>query len=63
VHVHVEAEITKGKYGDYDTFLGHEAVDYIRAYLDMRRRGSPTGAHPTRRDHGRLTTDKEQTLH
>jgi hypothetical protein len=27
IHVHVEAEITKGKYHDYDTFLGQEAVD------------------------------------
>ena len=41
VHVHVEGEITKGKYGDYDTFLGQEAVDYLRLYLDKRRAGSP----------------------
>ena len=26
IHVHVEAEITKGKYHDYDTFLGAEAA-------------------------------------
>ena len=25
IHIHVEAEITKGKYHDYDTFLNHEA--------------------------------------
>jgi integrase len=37
IHVHVEAEITKGKYSDYDTFLGKEAVDLLKAYLEGRR--------------------------
>ncbi len=46
IHIHVEAEITKGKYGDYDTFLGKEAIDYLKAYLDLRRRGSPSGKIP-----------------
>jgi site-specific recombinase XerD len=40
IHVHVEAEITKGKYHDYDTFLGQEAADYLRLYLQMRRQGT-----------------------
>lgn len=40
VHVHIEAEITKGKYHDYDTFLGQEAVEFLKAYLDERRRGT-----------------------
>ena len=40
MHVHVEAEITKGKYHDYDTFLGQEAVNYLRLYLQMRRKGT-----------------------
>lgn len=39
IHVHVEAEITKGGYGDYDTFLGDEAVDALNLYLDERQRG------------------------
>lgn len=39
-HLHVEAEITKGKYNDYDTFLGKEAIDYLRAYLEVRKRGT-----------------------
>jgi hypothetical protein len=26
IHLHIEAEITKGKYHDYDTFLGSEAA-------------------------------------
>lgn len=46
VHVHVEAEITKGKYHDYDTFLGQEAVEYLRAYLELRRQGTPRGYTP-----------------
>jgi integrase len=46
VHIHVEAEITKGKYGDYDTFLGPEAVNLLKAYLELRRRGSPSGKIP-----------------
>ncbi|MGF3536933.1 MAG: tyrosine-type recombinase/integrase, partial [Candidatus Bathyarchaeia archaeon] len=37
IHVHVEAEITKGKYHDYDTFLNQEAAQYLRDYLDIRR--------------------------
>jgi hypothetical protein len=40
VHIHVEKEITKGKYHDYDTFLGPEAVHYLKLYLDSRRNGS-----------------------
>jgi site-specific recombinase XerD len=47
IHVHVEAEITKGKYHDYDTFLNQEAADYLKLYLESRRKGSPTGRkHP-----------------
>jgi len=40
IHVHVEAEITKGKYHDYDTFLGAEAAHYLKLYLDQRRKGT-----------------------
>ncbi|RLG61074.1 hypothetical protein DRN86_00785 [Candidatus Geothermarchaeota archaeon] len=40
VHIHVEAEITKGKYHDYDTFIGAEAAEYLKLYLDWRKRGS-----------------------
>ncbi len=40
IHIHVEADITKGKYHDYDTFIGPEAVEYLQAYLAMRRRGT-----------------------
>ncbi|MEM2126593.1 MAG: tyrosine-type recombinase/integrase [Candidatus Bathyarchaeia archaeon] len=46
VHIHVEAEITKGKYGSYDTFIGAEAVEYLKLYLEQRRRGSPSGKIP-----------------
>jgi integrase len=37
VHIHVDAAITKGKYHDYDTFIGREAVEYLKAYLEARR--------------------------
>jgi integrase len=40
VHIHVEAEITKGKYHDYDTFIGAEGVEYLKAYLNLRRIGN-----------------------
>ncbi|MFB0523489.1 MAG: tyrosine-type recombinase/integrase [Candidatus Bathyarchaeia archaeon] len=40
VHIHVEKEITKGKYRDYDTFLGREAVEPLKAYLKIRRQGT-----------------------
>jgi hypothetical protein len=39
LHVHVEANITKGKYHDYDTFLPAEVVRYLTLYLDHRRNG------------------------
>ena len=38
IHIHVEAEITKGKYCDYDTFIGNEAVEFLKLYLEQRRR-------------------------
>jgi len=38
IHIHVESEITKGKYGDYDTFIGSEAVEFLKLYLEERRR-------------------------
>ena len=39
LHVHVESDITKGKYHDYDTFLGAEAVGSLKSYFDARRKG------------------------
>lgn len=38
VHIHVESDITKGRYGDYDTFVGNEGVEFLRLYLERRRR-------------------------
>lgn len=40
VHMHIEAEITKGKYHDYDTFIGCEGVEYLKAYLKARSLGN-----------------------
>ncbi len=39
LHIHVEAEITKGKYHDYDSFLPIEGVHYLSLYLEHRRKG------------------------
>jgi site-specific recombinase XerD len=39
IHVHVEAEITKGKYHDYDTFLNIEACQLLKLYIQERRQG------------------------
>jgi len=41
LHIHVDVEIVKGHYADYDTFLGQEAVDYLRLSLEQRRKGTP----------------------
>ncbi len=41
VHVHVEADETKGQYTDYDTWIPEETVAVLKLYLDQRRRGSP----------------------
>ena len=40
IHIHVEAEITKGKYHDYDTFINAEACQLLKMYIADRRRGS-----------------------
>jgi integrase len=40
VHIHVPKEIVKGNYHDYDTFLGQEAVEALKAYLEIRRKGT-----------------------
>lgn len=40
IHIHVEAEITKGKYHDYDTFLGAEAAQFLKLYIDLRKKGT-----------------------
>jgi site-specific recombinase XerD len=39
IHIHVEAEITKGKYHDYDTFLNQEACQLLKLYIEERRQG------------------------
>jgi len=40
LHIHVEVEITKGKYADYDTFINEEAVHYLKLYIEARRSGT-----------------------
>jgi integrase len=41
VHIHIEEEITKGKYHAYDTFLNKESTEYLRVYLHTRKIGTP----------------------
>jgi site-specific recombinase XerD len=40
IHIHVEAEITKGKYHDYDTFINVEASQLLKQYIEDRKRGT-----------------------
>jgi hypothetical protein len=40
IHIHVESEITKGKYNDYDTFIGEDGIKYLRLYLESRKNGT-----------------------
>ena len=40
IHLHIEAEITKGKYHSYDTFIGREGAEYLKAYINSRRIGN-----------------------
>jgi site-specific recombinase XerD len=60
IHVHVEAEITKGKYHDYDTFLGPEAAQFLKLYVKQRQDGSPDGRNPPEKltDESPLVRDK-----
>jgi integrase len=41
VHLDIESEITKGKYHSYCTFFNEETVEYLSAYLQARRIGTP----------------------
>jgi len=40
IHIHVEADITKGKYHDYDTFINAEASHLLKLYIQDRKQGS-----------------------
>ncbi|MCW4003632.1 MAG: site-specific integrase, partial [Candidatus Bathyarchaeota archaeon] len=57
IHVHIEAEITKGKYHDYDTFLGAEAALYLKLYLEQRRKGTTKLEPETLNDNSPLIRD------
>ena len=38
--IHIKASETKGKYCDYFTFINEEAVNYLRLYLEQRKKGT-----------------------
>jgi hypothetical protein len=40
VHLHIDATITKGNYHSYNMFLGFEAVQCLKTYLDIRKKGT-----------------------
>ena len=40
IHIHVEKEITKGKYHDYDTFINAEACQLLKKYIANRHQGN-----------------------
>ena len=63
IHVHVEAEIVKGKYGDYDTFLGQEATEYLKTYMQLRRQGSPDGRCPSEEINENSALIRDETRH
>jgi site-specific recombinase XerD len=58
IHVHVEAEITKGKYHDYDAFLGIEAAQFLKLYIDQRRKGTDKIPPETLTDESPLVRDQ-----
>ena len=40
IHLHIEAEITKGKCHSFDTFIGREGTEYLKTYINTRRIGN-----------------------
>ncbi|XHH09881.1 MAG: tyrosine-type recombinase/integrase [Candidatus Bathyarchaeia archaeon] len=60
IHVHIEAEITKGKYHDYDTFLGAEAAQYLKLYIEQRRKGYGSIPPETITDNSPLIRDSKR---
>ncbi|HEV2119338.1 MAG TPA: site-specific integrase [Candidatus Bathyarchaeia archaeon] len=45
IHVHVNEDITKGKYAPYDAFFSHEAEYYCRQYIEARKKGGLLHPH------------------
>jgi integrase len=62
IHIHIESDITKGKYHDYDTFLGQEAADYLKAYLEIRKRGTEKIPPETLTDESPLIRNSQTKL-
>ena len=58
IHIHIEAEITKGKYHDYDTFIGAEAAQFLKLYIEQRRKGTDKIPPETLTDQSPLIRDE-----
>jgi integrase len=41
IHIHIDADETKGRYADFDTFGNQEVADCLNLYFEARRRGTP----------------------
>lgn len=63
IHIHVPQELTKGKYHDYDTFVGAEAIEFLRLYMEQRRRGSPDGRLPPEELTDKSPLIRDETVH
>ncbi len=61
IHVHIEADITKGKYHDYDTFLGAEAAQYLKLYIDQRKKGTEKNPPENLTDQSPLIRDSTES--
>ena len=61
IHIHAELDITKGKYHDYDNFIGREAAGFLKLYLDARRKGLIDRRIPREdiHDHSPFTRDHQ----
>ncbi len=63
IHIHVPAEITKGKYHDYDTFLGAEGTEYLRLYINLRKNGFPDRRLPPEELTDKSPLVRDETVH
>jgi site-specific recombinase XerD len=61
IHIHVEANITKGKYHDYDTFINAEASHLLKLYIQDRKLGGRSMPPETLTDESPLVRNSHTT--